>query len=160
MTMNGFRFAAALRLLLALTMCAIPVMADEPAANPAHTVLLCGSGPSPHYDFLVGRLSEALHAKQVAVKMVAESHLSFTDCIGKATELHATSLLYLGVQAAEPENLVVSAECRTSGGQKLWSEIAKGPWEPQSFDDLLVQASKQLIEKVEAHVGEKGLETD
>ena len=154
--MSSFKLTAAVRLIAVLAMCTIPALAEEPA----HSVLLCGSGPSPHYDVLVSGLSDALHAKQVTVKMTAASDLSFTDCIGKATELRATSLLYLAVQDAEPDGLVVSAECRTSGGQKLWSEIAKGPWESQSLDGVLRQASEQLIEKIGVHVGEKGLETD
>src|SRR5436189_430204 len=97
--MYRFNSELLVRLALVFAMGALPALAEEAPAKASHPVLLCGSGPSPYYDALVGRLSDALHAKHVSIRVAADSDLSFTACMAKGVELSATSMLFLVVES-------------------------------------------------------------
>lgn len=133
--------------------------AAEQAPTKTAVVLLCGTGPSPHFETIVNGVSDALADRAVKTSVADGHEFSRSTCLTKANDAGALSVLYIVADISEKDRSIVSATCLAPDGRKLWSEEAKGPWITTSVNATVRNVTEQLAKKVGQHVGSEGLPT-
>jgi hypothetical protein len=131
---------------------------DEPKpAEPNRVVLICGTGASPHFESITNQTADFLTDQKVKVKAADGHEFARTTCISKTVEAAAGSLLYIAADISEKDRSIVTAQCLTSDGRKLWEEEVKGPWLTTSVNATVRTITQQLLKKLGPHVGHEGL---
>jgi hypothetical protein len=149
----------ALLVLGAIFVGALAAQGAEQAPTKAPAVLLCGTGPSPHFETIVNGLSDSLADRSVKTSVADGHDFSRSSCLTKANDTGAVSLLYIVADISEKDRSIVTATCLAPDGRKLWSEEAKGPWLTTSVNATVRNVSEQLVKKIGRHVGSEGLPT-
>ncbi len=93
---------------------------------------------------------------QFAGRDYAESATPMEAVYKIARDAKASSVLYVVVDRPVTKWIKVTAECFEIGGQKIWTEEASNGG-GMSGDSGLKNAEKTLREKLDKHVGQRGL---
>lgn len=132
---------------------------QNPAQNPgqAPVVFIAGSGPAPHYAYIVDELSAALADAKITSRSGEGS--SRNTCLEMTQESGAQSLLYVVASVSERVafETFVKVQCVSADGTKLWEEEQKGPFMSASVQSTVKSVTEKLVKKVRDHIGKPGL---
>jgi len=123
----------------------------------APVVFIAGSGPAPHYAYVVDELSAAFAEAKITTKSGEGS--SRSACLEMTNEAGAQSLLYVVASVSErlAYETFVTVQCISADGTKLWEEEQKGPLMSGSVQSTIKSVTGKVVKKVRNHIGKPGL---
>lgn len=124
----------------------------------APIVFIGGSGPAPHFEFVVDALSAALAEAKITVKTGEGSTRGV--CLEKTNAVGAKTLLYVVAAVSErnAHDSNVTLQCIGADGTKLWEEEQQGPFLSSSAKSTVKGITEKIVKKLQAHFGKPGLE--
>lgn len=128
-------------------------------AQQAPSVLVCGTGVSPHYETIVDGLMDFLAESKVAAKLSDGNGSARSSCVGKAKEAGAESLLYVttNVSSTSARGTTYSVQCFDAEGKKLWEEEVRGPLISSSVNSTLKKVIHNMNKRLKVRLGKPGL---
>ena len=159
------RPTAVLVLLVTASVLAQPARGQVAAADSAGrppqrpVALLCGTGPSPHYETVIGGMLDFFGENKAAVTETDGHAFTRTGCLEKREASGASSLLYLTVSPSEKYayESTFTVVCLDASGTKLWEERVRGPVMSSSVTSTMEKLAKNMGKKLKQRVGRPGL---
>lgn len=151
-----FRIAvitASLVLLQLLTGAGIvsPAMAQD-----SNTVVLAGTGPTPHLQTVLDGVSDLLSSKGVKVDVPSGEASARVVVLGDMKKSGKSNLLYLTVSQVKGQRGKILAECFVNGS-KVWSDYSRGSLTAFSAEGEVNGMLKAINKKIAKHIGDPGL---
>ena len=125
-------------------------------AQDSTTVILGGTGPTPHLQTVIDGVSDALSSNGVKVKVNSGDSKSRSVILDEMKTSGNTVLLYLTVNSMKGQRGKILAESFVDG-KKVWEEDTRGSLMAVSGEGEVRGMLKNIIEKIKKHIGKDGL---
>ncbi len=125
-------------------------------AQDSATVILGGTGPTPHLQTVIDGVSDALSSNGVKVKVNSGDSKSRSVILDEMKTSGNTILLYLTVNQVKGQRGKILAESFVDG-KKVWEEDTRGSLMAVSAEGEVKGMLKSIIEKIKKHIGKEGL---
>jgi len=125
-------------------------------AQDATTVILGGTGPTPHLQTVIDGVSDALSSSGVKVKVNSGDSKSRSVILDEMKTSGNTVLLYLTVNQVKGQRGKILAESFVDG-KKVWEDDTRGSLVAASAEGEVRGMLKGIIEKIKKHIGQQGL---
>ena len=125
-------------------------------AQDSTTVILGGTGPTPHLQTVIDGVSDALSSNGVKVKVNSGDSKSRSVILDEMKTSGNTVLLYLTVNQVKGQRGKILAESFVDG-KKVWEENTRGSLMAVSAEGEVKGMLKSIIEKIKKHVSGPGL---
>ena len=120
------------------------------------TVVLGGTGPTPHVQTVIDGISDLLSSKGVKVKVASGDAQSRSVILEGMKVSGTTNLLYLSVNQVKGQRGKILVECFVDG-KKVWEEDTRGGLLAASAEGEVKGMLKGIGEKIQKHIGGPGL---
>lgn len=125
-------------------------------AQDSTTVVLGGTGPTPHLQTVIDGISDALSSSGVKVKVASGEAKARSVIIEEMKSSGNTVLLYVTVNQVQGQRGKVLAESFVDG-KKVWEEEVRGSLVAVSAEGEVRGMLKGINEKIKKHIGRPGL---
>ena len=141
---------------LGTSIATLAVMMGVCVAQDTSTVIIGGTGPTPHLQTVIDGVTDALSSHGVKVKVNSSDSKSRSIILDEMKTSGNTNLLYLTVNQVKGQRGKISAESFVDG-KKVWEEETRGSFMAVSAEGEVQGMLKSIIEKIEKHIGKEGL---
>jgi hypothetical protein len=125
------------------------------AQDPA-TVMLGGTGPTPHLQTVLDGVADLLSTSGVQVKISAGDAKSRTVLLDEMKSSGLKTLLYLTVNQVKGQRGKILAQSFVDGKQ-VWEEEVRGSLMAASAEGEVRKMVKAINEKLKPHIGGAGV---
>ena len=125
-------------------------------AQDSTTVIIGGTGPTPHIQTVIDGVSDALSSNGVKVKVNSGDSKSRSVILDEMKASGNTVLLYLTVNSMKGQRGKILAESFVDG-KKVWEEDTRGSLMAVSGEGEVRGMLKSIVEKIKKHIGKEGL---
>ena len=141
---------------LGTSIATLAVMMGVCVAQDTSTVIIGGTGPTPHLQTVIDGVTDALSTHGVKVKVNSSDSKSRSIILDEMKTSGNTNLLYLTVNQVKGQRGKISAESFVDG-KKVWEEETRGSLMAVSAEGEVQGMLKSIIEKIKKHIGKEGL---
>jgi hypothetical protein len=131
-------------------------MVSPAMAQGSATVVLAGTGPTPHLQTVLDGVSDLLSSKGVKVEVPSGEAKARVAVLGDMKKSGKSNLLYLTVNQVKGQRGKILAECFVNGN-KVWEEYSRGSFTAFSAEGEVNGMLKAINKKIEKHIGGPGL---
>jgi hypothetical protein len=137
---------------------AIATSAQAPPAATSDntTVVLGGTGPTPHLQTVIDGISDLLSSSDVKVKVASGDAKSRSVILEDMKVSGNANLLYVSVNTLPHQRGKMLAECFVDG-KKVWEEETRGSLLAASAEGEVRGMLKGIREKIKKHIGGPGI---
>jgi hypothetical protein len=125
-------------------------------AQDSATVVLGGTGPTPHLQTVIDGVSDVLSSGGVKVKVASGDAKSRSVILEEMKTSGNTALLYVTVNTLRGQRGKLLAEAFVDG-KKVWEEEVRGSLMAASAEGEVRGMLKSINEKIKKHIGGPGL---
>lgn len=132
---------------------------QSPPPSPAissSTVVLAGTGPTPHLQTVLDGVSDMLSSKGVKVEVPSGEARARVVVLEDMKKSEGSDLLYLSVNQVKGQRGKILAECFVNGS-KVWEEDVRGSFMAVSAEGEVRGMLEAINKKIEKHIGGPGL---
>ena len=134
----------------------LAVMMGVCVAQDTSTVIIGGTGPTPHLQTVIDGVTDALSSHGVKVKVNSSDSKSRSIILDEMKTSGNTNLLYLTVNQVKGQRGKLLAECFVNGS-KVWAEDVRGSFMAVSAEGEVRGMLEAINKKIEMHIGSPGL---
>jgi hypothetical protein len=131
-------------------------IASPAVAQDSATVVLAGTGPTPHLQTVLDGVSDLLSSKGVKVDVPSGEAKARVVILADMKKSGKSNLLYLTVNQGRGQRGKILAECFVSGS-KVWEEYVRGSFTAVSAEGEVNGMLKAINKKIGKHIGGPGL---
>jgi hypothetical protein len=157
-TRNVFRIAVIAASVVLLQLLTGVGFVSSAMAQDSTTVVLAGTGPTPHLQTVLDGVSDLLSSKGVKVEVPSGESSARVVVLGDMKKSGKSNLLYLTVNQVKGQRGKILAECFVNGS-KVWSEYSRGSFMAVSAEGEVKGMLKSINKKIAKHIGGPGLPT-
>jgi hypothetical protein len=125
-------------------------------AQDSATVVLGGTGPTPHLQTVIDGISDALSSGGVKVKVTSGEAKARSVILDEMRTSGNTVLLYVTVNTLRGQRGKILAESFVDG-KKVWEDESRGSLMAASAEGEVRGMLKSINEKIKKHIGGPGL---
>jgi hypothetical protein len=125
-------------------------------AQDSTTVVLGGTGPTPHLQTVIDGVSDALSQDGVKVKVASGDAKARSSILDDMKTSGNSVLLYVSVNQVKGQRGKILAESFVDG-KKVWEEETRGSLVAVSAEGEVRGMLKSINEKIKKHIGSPGL---
>ncbi len=125
-------------------------------AQDSATVILGGTGPTPHLQTVIDGISDTLSSGSLKVKVASGDAKARSAILDEMKASGNSVLLYVTVNQVKGQRGKILAESFVDG-KKVWEEETRGSFVAVSAEGEVRGMLKSINEKIKKHIGGPGL---